>query len=430
MSTSARSSLIHPFSLTIDRGRTKEFRSLVQQHERKRKRDDAEDEKERAAPDGRGLPASSVALSSSSTTSILPPAPVPPSAFTQSALYIRQGIVDLHRLLQSQQRDYLNVHRFLSSSSSMSDAERDRLEGAVAAAAVECAAKIEELKRKEEDGENDENDGEEEAEEEGEDLRHHREYIILSLYDALREVTEVLQRMKEQRRRQQKEEAETLHPIKFRDENEYRRRTKHADKQPHSTDARAPEEKKAGEERRGSEKEEKVDAKEDGRTELEAPAAKWARLAAHKSEPSRASQSQSASSSSSSSTSSTSSAFVEAAPPSSPSSSSPSYASPELAMENAALLDALSSNLDALRVAESKASQVGALLQLFHSRVLQQSEQIERIEDNAVSATALVERGVEQLRKAASRGASFRIMVLFMILTLSFSLLFLDFLYD
>ena len=61
--------------------------------------------------------------------------------------------------------------------------------------------------------------------------------------------------------------------------------------------------------------------------------------------------------------------------------------------------------------------------------MLEQSEQIERIEGNVVDSVALIERSVEQLRKAASRGASFRMMVMFMILLLSFCLLFLDWYY-
>ena len=55
-----------------------------------------------------------------------------------------------------------------------------------------------------------------------------------------------------------------------------------------------------------------------------------------------------------------------------------------------------------------------------HTRELEQSEQIEGNKSNVVDSVSVVERGVEQLRKAANRGASFRMMVMFMILLLSF----------
>ena len=285
----------------------------------------------------------------------------------------------------------------------MTEGERDRLETTVAAAAVECAAKIEQLKAKEDEGAEEGEDEEAEGDEVGADLRHHRDCIILSLYDGLRGVTAVLQGMKEQRRRQQREEAETLHPVKFRDEAEYRRRKGLA---PQPTEDSAEGKEEPGDTGATS----KTDA-----AAVEAPTAKWARLAAP--------------------TQPRAAAAAPSAPPSPSSlSASPaidrSLSSPELVLENAELLSSLSSNLDAMKVAESKASEVAQLLSLFHSKVLQQSEQIDRIEDQTITSTAYVERGVEQLRKAASKGASFRLMVLFMILTLSFSLLFLDYLYD
>ena len=184
MSSARSSSIVHPFRLAVDRGRTKEFRALVQDVERKRKRDDDGDYKAPPARDGEPPV--------SRPPAILPSPPPPPSRFTQSALHLRRAIMDLHTLLLSQQRAYLNVHRFLSSSSasSMTEAERDQLEATVAAAAVECAAKIEELKEQNKLGSHSDEDEEEEDEEEGdgwdgEDLQRHRGCIVLWLYDAL-----------------------------------------------------------------------------------------------------------------------------------------------------------------------------------------------------------------------------------------------------
>ena len=397
--SSSRASLVHPFSLTVDRSRTKEFRALVQSLSLKRKRPPSpyDDDEKQSDPSPPPPP-----------PSILPPPPPPSSRFTLSALHLRRAISDLHRLLLTQQRAYLNVHRFLSSASPMTEAERDQLETTVASAAVECAAKIEELKGKE-DEEEEEGEGGEGEEglggggEVGDDLRRHRECLVLSLYDALRAVTAVLQGMKEQRRRQQREEAETLHPVRFRDEAEYRRR-KGLAPQAAPDSAERKEEEEGGEQLRKP----APDA-----AALQQPTTKWARLAA-------ATQPRPVSPSSPSSSSSSSASAADGS----------QLASPELVQENAELLSSLSSDLDAMKVAESKASEVAQLLSLFHSKVLQQSEQIDRIEDATITSTAFVERGVDQLRKAASKGASFRLMVLFMILTLSFSLLFLDYLYD
>lgn len=98
----------------------------------------------------------------------------------------------------------------------------------------------------------------------------------------------------------------------------------------------------------------------------------------------------------------------------------------QLLEENHHLLDSLEENLDHIRRAEQKMSDIGSLLSLFATKVVEQEEQIHTIYDHAIQSTLHVHSGIAQLKKAAQRGVTFRMMILFMILMLSFAMLFLD----
>lgn len=98
----------------------------------------------------------------------------------------------------------------------------------------------------------------------------------------------------------------------------------------------------------------------------------------------------------------------------------------QLLEENRQLLDSLEENLDQIRRAESKMAEISGLIALFTTKVVEQEEQINSIYDHAIKSTLHVHSGIAQLKKAAQRGVTFRMMILFMILMLSFSLLFLD----
>jgi syntaxin 18 len=94
--------------------------------------------------------------------------------------------------------------------------------------------------------------------------------------------------------------------------------------------------------------------------------------------------------------------------------------------ENASLMQELDGNLDQMRHAEAKMHDIVNMLSLFSSKVLEQSETIECIYDEAVESSSHVRMGNQQLRKALDRGVNNRLVTLFALLLASFSLLFLD----
>jgi syntaxin 18 len=94
--------------------------------------------------------------------------------------------------------------------------------------------------------------------------------------------------------------------------------------------------------------------------------------------------------------------------------------------ENAVLMHELDGNLDQMRQAESKMHEIVNMLSLFSTKVLEQSETIDCIYDEAVESSSHVRMGNQQLRKALERGVNNRLVTLFALLLASFSLLFLD----
>jgi len=69
---------------------------------------------------------------------------------------------------------------------------------------------------------------------------------------------------------------------------------------------------------------------------------------------------------------------------------------------------------------------IAELQEVFTEKVLQQSGDIEIIGRNAMATTENIKDGNEELRKAIQNQASVRVYVLFFLLVMSFSLLFLD----
>ena len=94
--------------------------------------------------------------------------------------------------------------------------------------------------------------------------------------------------------------------------------------------------------------------------------------------------------------------------------------------ENEKMYEDLISLKDEVQQIESKVVKVAELQQLFTDKVLQQKDDIESISHNAVAATENVTDGNEELRKAIQRNASIRVYILFFLLVMSFTLLFLD----
>ena len=94
--------------------------------------------------------------------------------------------------------------------------------------------------------------------------------------------------------------------------------------------------------------------------------------------------------------------------------------------ENEKMYEDLMSLKDEVQQIETKVVKIAELQQIFTEKVLQQKDDIDLIAANAVAATENVTDGNEEIRKAIQRNASTRVYVLFFLLVMSFTLLFLD----
>ncbi|XP_044262802.1 syntaxin-18 [Tribolium madens] len=94
--------------------------------------------------------------------------------------------------------------------------------------------------------------------------------------------------------------------------------------------------------------------------------------------------------------------------------------------ENEMLYNELNSTSEEVKQMESKVVHIAELQELFTEKVLQQEQDIERIANNVVGATSNMRDANEQIRQAIQRNAGLRVWVLFFLLVMSFSLLFLD----
>lgn len=94
--------------------------------------------------------------------------------------------------------------------------------------------------------------------------------------------------------------------------------------------------------------------------------------------------------------------------------------------ENELLYNELNSLSDEVKQIESKVVHIAELQELFTEKVLQQDRDIERIATTVVTATDNMKDANEQIKKAIQRNAGLRVWILFFLLVMSFSLLFLD----
>lgn len=94
--------------------------------------------------------------------------------------------------------------------------------------------------------------------------------------------------------------------------------------------------------------------------------------------------------------------------------------------ENELLYNELNSTSEEVKQMESKVVHIAELQELFTEKVLQQEQDIERIATSVVGATSNMKDANEQIRQAIQRNAGLRVWVLFFLLVMSFSLLFLD----
>jgi len=94
--------------------------------------------------------------------------------------------------------------------------------------------------------------------------------------------------------------------------------------------------------------------------------------------------------------------------------------------ENEDLYDDLMSLKDNVQQIQSRVVEITKLQEVFTEKVLEQKDNIDQIQSHAVATTENVRDGNEELRKAIQRNASIRVYILFFLIVMSFSLLFLD----
>nr|CAI5840782.1 unnamed protein product [Callosobruchus analis] len=94
--------------------------------------------------------------------------------------------------------------------------------------------------------------------------------------------------------------------------------------------------------------------------------------------------------------------------------------------ENELLYNELNSISDEVKQMESKVVHIAELQELLTENVLQQEKDIDRIATTVVGSTENMRDANDQIRQAIQNNASLRVWVLFFLLVMSFSLLFLD----
>ncbi|KAI8433976.1 hypothetical protein MSG28_012127 [Choristoneura fumiferana] len=97
-----------------------------------------------------------------------------------------------------------------------------------------------------------------------------------------------------------------------------------------------------------------------------------------------------------------------------------------LESENVQLLNELNSMTEEVRQIESKVLHIAELQEIFTEKVLQQEQDIDRISYTVVGATENVKDANDQIKQAIQRNAGLRVYILFFLLVMAFTLLFLD----
>jgi len=98
----------------------------------------------------------------------------------------------------------------------------------------------------------------------------------------------------------------------------------------------------------------------------------------------------------------------------------------QLEEENHSLLDELTDEIDQVHTTQSKLASISKMMDLFADKLALQDEIIASIHNVAVDTTTAVTDGNAKLRNATQHGVTFRFVMLFVLLVMSFSLLFLD----
>ncbi|XP_029162496.1 LOW QUALITY PROTEIN: syntaxin-18 [Nylanderia fulva] len=94
--------------------------------------------------------------------------------------------------------------------------------------------------------------------------------------------------------------------------------------------------------------------------------------------------------------------------------------------ENEQLYNELNNLTEEVKQIESKVVHIAELQEIFTEKVLDQDKDLDRLMTTVVGSTENVKEANEQIRQAIQRNAGLRVWILFFLLVMSFSLLFLD----
>ncbi|KYM93092.1 Syntaxin-18 [Atta colombica] len=94
--------------------------------------------------------------------------------------------------------------------------------------------------------------------------------------------------------------------------------------------------------------------------------------------------------------------------------------------ENEQLYSELNTMTEEVKQIESKVVHIAELQEIFTEKVLDQDKDLDRLMTTVVGSTENVKEANEQIRQAIQRNAGLRVWILFFLLVISFSLLFLD----
>lgn len=94
--------------------------------------------------------------------------------------------------------------------------------------------------------------------------------------------------------------------------------------------------------------------------------------------------------------------------------------------ENRLLYDELNTVTDEVKSITGKLMEIARLQEIFTEKVLEQEQDLSRVNTAVISSTENIREGNDELREAIKKSAGFRVWVLFIIITLAFTVLFLD----
>lgn len=97
-----------------------------------------------------------------------------------------------------------------------------------------------------------------------------------------------------------------------------------------------------------------------------------------------------------------------------------------LALENSQIHDELITLDDEVKLIGKKVVQISKLQEMFTEKVMEQAVDLDNLHETAIKSSENVREGNDLIRDAMMRNASTRVFILFYIITLGFSILFLD----